>query len=266
MSPKNDIHHNIHQARRHLKILRSAIRIIQYDISPTQYQTENTFYRDIARNLSKARDQTAMIETITKFLGNKPKSSLREILEKLKTEIELNRQKQLAANRNNIREATHMMRGHSLITKTLNWEADYKDHIVRALTKSYRQSLDCHNICLTKITDENIHEYRKKAKYLRYQLLILHNVWPSMFRFLEQEFHQLTDYLGEANNLTVLKNYIDQSPPFNRKNVNTLISKMQKNKLKLANSAIDLGNRLFAEDPKQFRKRVTIYVQQWTGL
>lgn len=242
------------------------MRIIRYDISSQEFKFENQFYRNIARSLSQARDSAAIVETINDLMENKPKSASLAILSQLKNEACSTRNNYLAENNKVISGAACLMKNHPIITNDLKWGVDYKLHLSSALKTSYRQASESHQICLNDISDTNIHEYRKKAKHFRYQLMILQNIWPPMFQMLEHEFHKLTYFLGQANNLTVLQNYTAQSSILEIKGIEKFKVKLEKSKIKLAQSALESGHRLFAETNGQFGKRIQVYVNHWKAL
>ena len=54
-------------------------------------------------------------------------------------------------------------------------------------------------------TDEPLHEWRKCAKDLRYQLQLLQDIRPSVVKELAKGAHRLTDLLGEDHDLAVMR-------------------------------------------------------------
>ena len=56
------------------------------------------------------------------------------------------------------------------------------------------------------------HELRKSAKALGYQLRLLKPIWPGMLNAFVDELDQLTDRLGDANDLSILRGRILKEP------------------------------------------------------
>ena len=55
---------------------------------------------------------------------------------------------------------------------------------------------------------ENVHEWRKRVKDLWYSMRILHNLWPEIMSPMVELLQKLSDFLGEANDLFLLKERI----------------------------------------------------------
>ena len=62
------------------------------------------------------------------------------------------------------------------------------------------------------VDDKAWHELRKCAKALGYQLRLLKPIWPGMLNSLGDEIDQLTDCLGDANDLSILYGRILNEP------------------------------------------------------
>ena len=60
--------------------------------------------------------------------------------------------------------------------------------------------------------DNTWHELRKSAKALGYQLRLLKPIWPKMMNVSVDEIDQLTDHLGDANDLAILRAKILNEP------------------------------------------------------
>ena len=60
--------------------------------------------------------------------------------------------------------------------------------------------------------DNTWHELRKSAKALGYQLRLLKPIWPRMMNASVDEIDQLTDRLGDANDLAILRAKILNEP------------------------------------------------------
>ena len=51
---------------------------------------------------------------------------------------------------------------------------------------------------------ENVHEWRKRAKDLWYQLRIVRDAWPALLGATADQVHELADLLGDHHDLAVL--------------------------------------------------------------
>src|SRR5207248_10685740 len=84
----------IHEARKSVKKIRGALRLVRFELGAT-YQKENRRLRDLGRKLSELRDAAAIIETFDNVverhkdsLQKNPLSSIRQGLDKSKQETE----------------------------------------------------------------------------------------------------------------------------------------------------------------------------------
>jgi CHAD domain-containing protein len=69
--------------------------------------------------------------------------------------------------------------------------------------KGLQRSLEQGNV-------EDFHEWRKRAKYLRYQVDVLNRIWPPVLETLEDELHAVTDFIGTLNDLDTLQHSIQK--------------------------------------------------------
>ena len=55
------------------------------------------------------------------------------------------------------------------------------------------------------VSDNTLHEWRKRAKDLRYQLQFLCKAWPGVIDAAVAEAHDLGDILGDDHDLALLR-------------------------------------------------------------
>ena len=110
---------------------------------------------------------------------------------------------------------------------------------------------------------EVFHTWRKRAKYLRYQLELLGPAWPAVLDATSDELHRLTDLLGDGNDATQLA----AAPALAQRGMESVASFMTSlctaHRDGLWRRAVDLGTRLYAEPPKPFVDRVGVYYDAW---
>jgi CHAD domain-containing protein len=76
----------------------------------------------------------------------------------------------------------------------------------------YRRAGDAHEEAIADPTVEKLHEWRKQAKYLRYQLEILTPIWPERMEELAREADRIGDLLGDDHDLAVLRQTLTANP------------------------------------------------------
>ncbi|NND33778.1 MAG: CHAD domain-containing protein [Saprospiraceae bacterium] len=265
MKDPSDIHAGIHQARRHIKILRATLRLIQFELSPDIYRYENHFYRDIARELSSVRDLTAMMETIEDLIEIDSQGKIKHTYIKLKNHILTERQDYIQSHHNLLAKVHKSLADHQILTQDIAWSTHLKRNLLRSLQLSYDRAAKRWQISLQNPSPEHNHEWRKKSKYLRYQFLILQNAWLPIFKAWEKETHHLTDLLGQANNLVILEKHLEKSPLFEN-HLELIQDVIHGQESKLIESAKDLGTKLFAEKTDAFTRRINVYLSEWAAL
>jgi CHAD domain-containing protein len=110
---------------------------------------------------------------------------------------------------------------------------------------------------------EVYHDWRKRAKYLRYALELVGPAWPSVLGAHENELHTLTDLLGDGNDATQLASvsyFTDTEPTQAAEGMRDLIHTYRAD---LWTQALGLGSRLYAERPRGFTARVCAYCDAW---
>ena len=110
---------------------------------------------------------------------------------------------------------------------------------------------------------EKLHEWRKQAKYLRYQLELLRAVWPGMMEPLAGQADHLGDLLGDDHDLAVLRQMLTQHPERfdDEEGVELLFALIDRRREELEAEATLLGLRLFQDTPQDFARRLKGY---WT--
>jgi CHAD domain-containing protein len=112
--------------------------------------------------------------------------------------------------------------------------------------------------------EEGIHQWRKRAKDLWYQLRVLRNAWPELLSEIADQAHDLADLLGDHHDLAVLREDLTERS-LDGERAAPLRAAITARQDELVAAAIDLGRRLYAEKPKAFRRRIRKYWLAWRG-
>jgi CHAD domain-containing protein len=161
---------------------------------------------------------------------------------------------QIAATRKAIAEGREQIRGWSL--ETDSWKL-----VAPGLTAGYRDGRRAMKQVRANPSPDNVHEWRKRAKDLWYQLRILQDAWPELLSETVSQADELADLLGDHHDLAVLReDLLSRSELGDRRPFETLIAKRQD---ELFERALAIGRRLYAEKPKAFRRRIGRYWLAW---
>jgi CHAD domain-containing protein len=252
----------VHETRKDLKKLRSLLRLLRDDVGKDAFRRENERYREAGRRLSGARDAEVMLETLgaleERYEDGLPDSvaGFREHLERRRGEAEPELEQArtlIAAGRESI-EAWAAQGG--------GWKV-----LEPGIRRSYRRGRRMLGSVRSSPSEEAVHEWRKRSKDLWYQVRIVKEAWPDLLGDLADETHELSDLLGDHHDLAVLRAEAKANPGCfegskDRKRLTGLIEKRQD---ELLSRALELGDRLYAEKPKDFTQRIGSYWAAWRG-
>jgi len=254
----------IHDARKDLKKLRGLLRLVHDELGKKVFRAENRRYRDAGRLLSCSRDAEVKLETLlnlSRSFGALPDDAATAWEGVLETERDELAAAMRGENRGEIAEAIEAIEaGRGAIGNwpplTGSWTL-----VGPGLARSYRDGRKAMAQVRADRSAESIHEWRKRAKDLWYQLRILRDTWPELLDATVEQAHALTDLLGDHHDLAVLagdlqsrENLGDRGP------FGAAIVKRQE---ELLEAALRTGRRLYAEKPKAFERRMRRYWLLW---
>lgn len=243
----------VHDLRRHCKLIRAVVRLVRPAFP--RYRAENVWFRDLGRSLSLTRDATSSIEAFDALIGRFDRiihpDALRPIRDRLEERRdELNVRQRLPyllnAARRDFETAYRRCGGWRL-------ETDGFDAIAGGLRKTYRRARRRMRDSRREATTVNLHQWRKRAKYHRYHLKLLRELWPPVITTLEKEAHKLTDYLGDDRDLTILCSILlDEPNRFGHPQVfRPLFGLINWRRAELQKAAFPQGLRLLSAPPRR---------------
>jgi CHAD domain-containing protein len=250
----------VHEARKDLKKLRSALRLVRPVLGDHIYRRENERYRDAARRLSNVRDAQALAETVAaledRFADEPPPGGWKPIAQALAradgadpAEVDRRREQAAAEIESGRREL-----------ETLSLPGDGFEVVGSGLRRAYSRGRKRFAEAAGDPTDERLHEWRKRVKDLWYHLRLLRAAWRKVLEPLADQAHELADRLGDDHDLVVLRERLDQTEialtAEQREYLDDLIARRRR---ELQAEAFALGERLYAEKPKHFARRLGAY-------
>jgi adenylate cyclase len=258
----------IHEARKSVKRARSALRLIRPAIED-RFDEENGRLQQIGRKLSELRDAQALIETLTELEQKEAEHSRTkaEAKREFKNAFDrLNRRKNgLMKNpraKAEIRDAAHALEASLQHLGNLPFAViDFAVLIESFETTLARGRKACAE-AYSRPVAANFHELRKRVKDLHYQLTVLAPLWPEVLSGYSKSAKELEQYLGDDHNLAVLADVLNRENgrdgPFK-----LIAGFAEKKQAKLRHKAKLVADRLYAEPPKVWRKRLNLNWQSW---
>jgi len=224
---------NIHGARKQLKRARATLRLLRSAVGDELYRRENIAARDAARPLSKARDEEVLSQALEGLVDRFGPIAADPALHHNAREMPA---KQL----DDIKAALERS-----MTRARAWDLDADadwDCIEQGLHSTYRRARHALRRGRKSRATEDLHEWRKQTKYLWHQLQLLVPLAPGTIGERADEFHRLSDYLGDEHDLAVLRERASGK----------LTDLVDRRREELQDKAFALGERLYADKSKRF--------------
>ncbi|WP_462323064.1 CHAD domain-containing protein [Halochromatium sp.] len=263
-------HEAVHEVRKDCKKLRGLLRLVR-PAAPELYEQENAAFRDAAASLSVLRDAEAAIETfdalIDHFRDNLDPDALallRQRLEDHKASVAAGSEPlgdQLALTRAALVAARERVPDWGFPSEAADdagWAL-----IGPGLRKTYKRGYRAMHAAYAEPSVTAFHEWRKRAKYLRYQLRLVRAGWPRVLKAMHREVKDLGDLLGDDHDLAVLEQIIEEAGELNptHDDEQILLALAAQRSAQLRKAAYWLGWRLYAEKPKHLDRRMQRYWQ-----
>jgi CHAD domain-containing protein len=256
----------VHGARKDLKKLRGLLRLVRGELGRKTFKAEDRLYRDAARALSGSRDAEVKLETLL-ALRHRFDQLPADASERWEGRLETERDELAAVvtgeTEGHIDQAAEAIEAGRNAIRRWSLEADSWKLVGPGLARTYRQGREEMGRALADPSPENVHQWRKRAKDLWYQLRILREAWPGPLGEAVAQAHELTELLGDHHDLAVLAD--DLQARTGRADHAPFEAAIAQRQGELLAAALEIGRRLYAEKPKAFRRRLKRYWLAWRG-
>lgn len=266
LDEKLDRHGTVHQVRKRCKKIRGLIRLVRPVFD--DYQEENEFFREAARELSFVRDAQSIIECFDGLMEHFQDHVNQEAIASVPEELAERRQK-IADDKvgleNKLDEFLAKMR--EARRRAAKWKIndDGFSAVKGGLAKTYRRGRKASRKAYRNPSTENFHEWRKRVKYHWYHARLLRRIWPDMMSVWRGATDQLSDLLGDDHDLAVFRQTLLDDPDRfgSESDLQVIIGLIDRRRAELQAKALPLGKRLFAEKPKRLNSRLNSYWETW---
>jgi CHAD domain-containing protein len=256
----------VHEARKDVKKIRSALRLVRAEIGDDVWGRENDHYREIARGLSGFRDAEILVvalDGVTERFrtdGENPSAALREQLENENREAQSDGSLETAM----VDAASALVAGRARID-ALPLEGDGWELIGPGLHRTYRRGRKQLRTVQEEASVASLHELRKRVKDLWYQVRLIRDADKHMLGALADHAHDLSDHLGDDHDLALLRETVQRrrvafADPAEKRH---LIEQIDQRRGELQFAAISLAERIYSDKPKRFSKRLEKRWEAW---
>jgi CHAD domain-containing protein len=255
----------VHEARKDIKKIRSALRLVRHEIGDEVWRRENDHYRDAARTLSGFRDAEILVEALdglAERFGPEAEGRFDALRDQLEKENQAAHDDG-SVERAMAESAASLAAGRGRI-EALPLEDDGWDLIGPGLHRTYRRGRKRLRAVEEEASVTNLHELRKRVKDLWYQLRMIRGQ-SEMLVALAEHAHDLSDHLGDDHDLALLREVVQRSraafsDPGDKRH---LLEEIDQRRGELQFAAISLGERIYADKPKRFTKRLARQWEAW---
>lgn len=254
----------VHEARKDLKKTRSILRLAREGMTSDARRDINAALRDIAGRLSSVRDADVMVETLDKLRDGLPALQYAEVHSRFSEQA---LQSRAAADGAISEEVVSALM--TQLAAARHWPVDDADRrdLAMGITIAYARGREELHACRDdrfhsggRAEVEMLHEWRKRVKDLWYHAKLLEEAWPPVLQALGDEAHTLADHLGDDHDLGVLHERITAQEWPASVDTAKFLAAIDARRGELQAKAFDLGERLYAEKPKAFARRIATYL------
>jgi CHAD domain-containing protein len=264
LNPGDDIDKSVHESRKCFKKLRGLLRLFRLEMGEKAYQRENRCFRDAGRLLSDLRDSAVRIKILDSLADSLGESVNTEGIASLRKSFVIFYQAtfhRVVEEENALSEAAEMVQLARHRVATWPIEQDTFVAVEGGLRKIYKRGRNrWHDACENQTTD-NLHEWRKRVKYLWYSTRILQPIWPTPMEVLADEIHDLSDYLGDDHDLAGIRAMLthEETLVVNDTFRDALLAQIENERSELQRRALRQGKRIYTEAPNNFVHRLRGY-------
>lgn len=247
----------IHDARTQFKKIRGTLKLVRPELGEKRFKKEKDVFRDAGRPLSELRDAKVLVDLVDSLLRNSEDGPLADRLASMRQDLEERHKGIEACVLGESDTVSEIVRSVVKARKRVDrWPLRRRDWraVGPGLCHVYEQAKSAMESARRDATDEAYHRWRKRTKDLRYELELLSTNRHERLSALVEQAVEVSDRLGEDHDLAVLASLVKDRPDFG--DVVTLI---ERRRSALQISAIALGDKLLADAPAAFTRKIRRY-------
>lgn len=254
---------DIHEARKRIKQARATLRLLREALSGADYQRQELTLRRAARPLSAARDAKVLVEALDSLRARY--QSVRHAKGGPRFRRALLRAR-VQARRRALTDAAGVPQTRKLLqearTRAKNWTLQHNGwrRLAKGAVRRYAKGRDALRDVRRRRSAEQLHRWRKQAKYLYLQLELLTPITAQSIARQAGQLHSLSDDLGEDHDLAMLHQrvaaHMRDFP--NELQGSPLLRAIERSRSKLQSKALLRGSRLYRRPPGRLARRLGV--------
>jgi hypothetical protein len=178
----------VHETRKSLKRLRATVRLARDELGVEVYRRENVAFRDAGRRLGGARDSQVLLETLDALTDRYPDEARHERFERFKRTLVGQHGAAQRRLRDGVAVAEVLGELRRARARVGDWQLEPEgvDALAPGFKRIYRRGRRAYRAACQEPSTENLHELRKRAKYLWYAASALAPAGRSLGTILER--------------------------------------------------------------------------------
>jgi CHAD domain-containing protein len=245
----------VHAARKAIKKERSLLRLGRGAIPRQQRRRDNAALRAAARALSGARDADVTLSSVDQlaeqFAGQVPAKTFTAIRKQLKA-----RRAETATGSTLDTQAIPELGAVRIRVDEWQLRATGWKAIDGGLLRTYKRGRRALRRARSSGQTEDLHAWRKRVKDLWYHERLLAPSCGEAVRGHAKESHHLADLLGDDHDLALLRQELTDTAIPVPVDVDAVVQLIDHRREELQTEAFGIGERLYAEPPKAYRRRM----------
>jgi len=256
----------IHCARKDIKKMRALLRLVRAEISRKEFRLLTKPLWKAAKFLAAPRDAhvktKTLINLVGHFKGQLATGALRHFRSELRNAFD---QEMMRFAKEKTANAVHrLLRRVGKELEQLEISGKGWKALSPGVKTAYADGMRAYQRSCKNPSAENFHLWRKRAKELWYQVLLLRRVWPEQMDAMAEELETLGENLGEDHDLVMLQATAGEMYAAGHlPELKALIGLIDERQHELRSAATTIGARFYAEKPSAFCKRLAGYWRIW---
>lgn len=249
----------IHDSRRRIKKARSLLRLSRSLLGPAVVRQANAELREASASIARQRDADARVEALDRILaGDVEDDADRAAVERLRQRCADAADAQRAAGSVDASTAHGTARQ---LQQTRDWlqrvpaRSEGWDALGPGLRRQYGRGRAQLRRLGEQPSDDERHDWRKRAKDLWYHERLLRDLWPKAQKPYLQAASDLADLLGDDHDLSAVSAFADQDRALAEEDRAAVCHLIGDRRGSLLAEARSLGRLLYADRPRAWADR-----------
>lgn len=240
----------IHSIRVMSKKLRSILYLIKpYLKNKEFFQSQNIFYKELSKTFSQEREKKVMHDTFV-WIVKKCKLSL-DSVNNIQVALRQNMENNIITDANIDRKLQTCEQSILMAINNLHTFENYiPKNLALGFKKTYQEAYEDLIFAIITRDIEDIHLFRKYAKYHMYQI----QLFPNQIKHSKKrtkDLDKLTSLFGKIHDLALFRDYLQNNTNFTNSDILIFcIAKIQK---KIIKKALKSATKIFKYSPKKFK-------------